>query len=155
MTTPQKVIQSIDQNPVPAPTPQAPKASPAGAPHTAMARMIVTRAPMMTACHADIRSTGSRTSSSTIGTSATSVLPRVECAGFSGWTNDPAAAAARGFATEIRDTGAWSIGRHLPEGHPPRLSIAHYEAKIAHCPLDTVYGRAPGAGSRACRGPAT
>jgi hypothetical protein len=83
MITPQNVIQSIDQTPVPAPMAQALKVLPVGTCHTVMARMIVTAAPMITACQADIRSAASRTSSTTIGTRATSVLPSVECAGFS------------------------------------------------------------------------
>ena len=78
MITPQNVIQLIDQKPVPAPMPQAPNASPAGVLHTVIARMIVTTAPMVTACHADIFSTGSKMSSNTMGTSAISVLPSVE-----------------------------------------------------------------------------
>jgi hypothetical protein len=94
MITPQNVIQSIDQKPVPAPTPQAPRASPTGVLHTVIARMIVTTVPMITACQADIFSTGSRISSSTMGTSAMSVLPSVECAGLSGWTNEGRASAS-------------------------------------------------------------
>jgi hypothetical protein len=94
MITPQKVIQSIDHMPVAAPTPHAAKVPPTGAPHTVMARMIVTTAPMITACHADIRITGSNTSSSTIGISAISVLPSVECAGSSDWTNEGSASAS-------------------------------------------------------------
>ena len=38
----------------------------------------MTTAPMITACQADIRITGSKISSKTIGMSATSVLPNVE-----------------------------------------------------------------------------
>ena len=94
MITPQNVIQSIDQIPVAAPTPHAPKAPPAGASQTVIARMIVTTAPMMTACHADMRSTGRSTSSSTIGMSAMSVLPKVECAGSSDCTNEGSGSAS-------------------------------------------------------------
>ena len=94
MITPQKVIQSIDQMPVPAPTPHAANVPPTGAFHTVIARMIVTTDPMMTACQADIRSTGSSTSRSTMGISAMSVLPSVECAGLSDWTNEGRASAS-------------------------------------------------------------
>jgi hypothetical protein len=51
---------------------------------------------MITARHADIRITGSSIRSSTIGTSATSVLPSVEWAGLSDWVNeDPLTAETR------------------------------------------------------------
>jgi hypothetical protein len=94
MITPQKVIQSIDQMPVPAPTPHAANVPPTGALHTMIARAIVTKEPMITACHADIRSTGSSTRRSTMGISAMSVLPNVECAGSSDWTNEGRASAS-------------------------------------------------------------
>src|SRR5438309_1023842 len=110
MITPQNVIQSIDQKPVPAPTPQAANVLPTGEPQTVIARTMVTAAPMITARHADIRITGSSISSRTIGTSATSVLPSVECAGLSDWTNeDP-------LTAETRKTGvACTIGLRLPQ----------------------------------------
>src|SRR5690348_16931345 len=94
MITPQNVIQSIDQMPVPAPTPHAPNVPPTGAPHTVTARTIVTTDPMITACHADIFITGSSTSRSTMGISAMSVLPQVVCAGSSDWTNEGKASAS-------------------------------------------------------------
>src|ERR1051326_6413020 len=92
MITPQNVIQLIDQKPVPAPMPHAANASPADALHTVIARMIVMMAPIVTACHADIFSAGSTMSSTTMGTSAISVLPSVEWAGSSDWVNGCAAA---------------------------------------------------------------
>lgn len=76
--------QSIDQTPVPAPMPHAPKVSPTSALHKVTARMTVTTDPIITACHADIRRTGS---SSTMGISAMGVLLHVESAGLSDWTN--------------------------------------------------------------------
>src|SRR5581483_6694554 len=108
MITPQNVIQSIDQKPVPAPSPHAANVSLAGVPHTVAARMIVTTAPIVTACHADIRMTGSKTSSSTIGISAMSVLPSVECAGLSDWVKPAAAPSVPALAV------ARNILHHLP-----------------------------------------
>src|SRR5215472_11195686 len=122
MITPQNVIQSIDQMPVPAPTAHAPNVPPTGAPQTAIARMMVTTAPMITARHADIRITGSSIRSRTIGMSATSVLPSVEWAGLSDWVNDPVAAdpalaprCPRYLAAGTRNTGvACDIALRLP-----------------------------------------
>src|SRR6185437_1294425 len=119
MMTPQNVIQSIDQIPVPAPMAQVPKVPPIGELQTVIARMIVTTEPMITARHADIRITGSSMSSKTIGMSATSVLPSVECAGLSDWMNDDPAASDRASAPELaadvkNADVAWSIGLRLP-----------------------------------------
>src|SRR6185437_1001683 len=105
MITPQKVIQSIDQTPVAAPTPHARRVPPTGAPHTVTARTIVTTDPMMTACQADIRSTGSSTSSSTMGISAISVLPQVEWAGLSDWINAGTASASTEITPHTGQSG--------------------------------------------------
>src|SRR4051794_37466508 len=87
MITPQNTIQSTDQTPVAAPSPYAARVSPNGAPQTATPRMIVTTEPMITACHADIRSTASRKSSTATGTSASSVSPATEPSGSRTWLN--------------------------------------------------------------------
>src|SRR5215471_3562628 len=120
MITPQNVIQSIDQMPVPAPMAHAPRVLPTGESQTVIARMMVTTAPMITARHADIRITGSRIRSRTIGMSATSVLPSVECAGLSDWTSDDPAASDRalapGLAAEVKNSDVTcSIGHRLRE----------------------------------------
>ena len=105
MITPQKVIQSIDQTPVAAPKPQA-REGPADrrAPHGDR-QEIVTTEPMMTACQADIRSTGSSTSSSTMGISAMSVLPQVEWAGLSDWVNAGRASASTEITPHAGQSG--------------------------------------------------
>src|SRR5215469_14021107 len=93
MMTPQNVIQSMDQSPVPAPMPHAAKVPPTGAFQIVIAMTIVTTAPTVTACQADIRSTGSSTRSTMTGTSASSVLPSVEFVGSSDWTKEGSASA--------------------------------------------------------------
>ncbi len=133
MITPQNVIQSIDQKPVPAPTPHAAKTSPAGAPQTVMARMMVTAAPMITARQADIRITGSSISSRTIGMSATSVLPNVEWAGLSDWLNgDPA-------ASEPALVPAWLAAETRNADVPCSIGLAFREAGL-YTVLQSSYG---------------
>ena len=81
----------MDQIPVAAPIPQAWNVGPAGEPQMVIAMMTVTTAPMITASHAVTRIMASSTSSNASGSSATRVLPRVECRGLSCWVKSAAA----------------------------------------------------------------
>src|SRR5438874_11996412 len=81
----------MDQIPVAAPSPQALNVVPAGAPQMVMAMMMVTTEPMITASHAVTRMTARSTSNKASGSSATSVLPRMEFSGLRCWVKTDAA----------------------------------------------------------------
>jgi hypothetical protein len=94
----------MDQIPVAAPIPQALNVSPAGAPQMVMAMMMVTTAPMITASHAVTRMTASSTSNKASGSSATSVLPRMEFSGLSCWVKTDAAE-----TMDATSTACWRV----------------------------------------------
>src|SRR5215471_14010627 len=81
----------MDQIPVAAPIPQALNVVLAGASQMVMAMMMVTTAPMITASHAVTRMTASSTSSRASGSSATTVLRKMEFNGLRCWVKTDAA----------------------------------------------------------------
>jgi hypothetical protein len=102
MTTPQNVIQSMAHKPVPAPIAHTAIACLAGVCQMPIAMITVTTAPMITACQAGIRMPARSTSSSTIGTSAASVLPSVVCSGSRFCTKDVAETLSMGSRLPVK-----------------------------------------------------